>query len=181
MKNQVFIEEPCRTVLCFWKDSTVDPKVKKSTICEFLLKLKINDCRTNIYRTGFCPFQTCTKKEERISWEFWKFNAVAQVLRFSFRIVRKFTLEKWLQLTWSETIASALHHHSILKTIDHYFSELQMNSFIFILLLVETLSAESLLTNLKLYHQFNIGMFEIIAFFLSWFIFLSLRLEDVII
>ena len=87
----------------------------------------------------------CINKEKRISWEFWKFNAVAQVLRFSFRIVRKFTLEKWLQLTWSETIASALHHHSILKTIDHYFSELQTNSFIFILLL-ETLSAECLLS-----------------------------------
>ena len=170
------LKNPVGQFCAFRRTRQLTQRLGKVLFANFFWNWKLMIVGQTYIERDFALFKLvpCTKKEVKISWEFWKFNAVAQVLRFSFRIVRKFTLEKWLQLTWSETIASALHHHSILKTIDHYFSELQTNSFIFILLL-ETLSAESLLTNLKLYHQFNTGMFEIIAFFLFWFIFLILR------
>ena len=176
------LKNPVGQFCAFRRTRQLTQRLGKVLFANFFWNWKLMIVGQTYIERDFALFKLvpCTKKEVKISWEFWKFNAVAQVLRFSFRIVRKFTLEKWLQLTWSETIASALHHHSILKTIDHLFFWTSNEQFYFHTITGNTFCRKSsyqpeIVPSIQHWNVWNYSLFSLLIHFSHF------EVEDVII
>ena len=158
-----------------WKSTQ---KVKKSIICEFLLKLKINDCRTNIYQTGFCPFQNCTKKENFL--RILKIQCCCASLKVFIQNCSQIHAWKMtsIDLIWKDCKRSSPPLSPFNLEDDRslfFWTSNEQFYFLTISWKWKHFLQKVYIIILKLYHQFNIGMLEIIAFFLCWFIFLILR------